>query len=91
MVFELSCLCVLLFSSNKSRSLIDLVRYCTAVRYGTVPCSTVLYCTVLPYSSAVQYRTVPYSTTYVQYMNVVPFRNWRAEVVPKSIDFPGLY
>ena len=25
------------------------------------------------------------------YINMVPFRNWRAEVVPKSINFPGLY
>ena len=32
--------------------------------------------------------TVPYL---LQNMNMVPFRNWRAEVVPKSINFPGLY
>ena len=27
----------------------------------------------------------------LQYMNMVPFRNWRAEVVPKTINFPGSY
>ena len=57
-----------------------------------------LYCstctTVVLYGTAV---LVPYWYMYyrtdtgtVQYINTVPFRKCRAEVVPKSINFPGL-
>ena len=55
-------------------------------KYG----STVL----VPVYVHVPVRTVQYPVpvrTELQYMNMVPFRNWRAEVVPKSINFPGSY
>ena len=47
-------------------------------QYGT--------CTVRYSTGTIQYR---YRT--VQYIYMVPFRNRRTEVVPKSINFPGLY
>ena len=43
-------------------------------------------CTVRYSTGTIQYR---YRT--VQYIYMVPFRNRRTEVVPKSINFPGLY
>ena len=75
----------------------SLEMYCT----GTVlHCTgTVLYhATILVYIQYMYlYRTIPvlpYGTTgtgsTVQYINMVPFRNRRTEVVPKSINFPGL-
>ena len=74
------------------------VLYCT-VQYSTVQYGTVQYGTVLSTcTGTVQYRYyLPYGTTgstvhgtRVQYINMVPFRNRRTEVVPKSINFPGL-